>query len=109
MGVKVREKISGSGIYYIYINHGGVRRAVMGGSKKAAEKAAKEIETKLILGKMNLIHDETQDPVTLNIYSTEWLEEHIRGVLADSTHERYRQVLDRDILPKLGCKALTEI
>lgn len=109
MGVKVREKIAGSGNYYIYINHGGVRRAVIGGSKKAAEKAAKEIETSLALGKLHLVPDETSEPITLNVYSAEWLEEHIKGVLADSTHERYGQVLKRDILPKLGGKDITEI
>ncbi|MBN1547394.1 MAG: site-specific integrase [Syntrophaceae bacterium] len=50
MGVKIREKIKGSGKWWIFIDHQGRRKAKYVGSKKAAEKVKEIIEAKLKLG-----------------------------------------------------------
>jgi integrase len=51
MGVKVREKPPGSGVWWIFIDHNGKRKAKkVGCDKKLALEAAKKIEAKLTLG-----------------------------------------------------------
>jgi integrase len=51
MGVKVREKKKGSGVWWIFIDHQGRRKAKkVGKDKKVAENIAKKVEAKLALG-----------------------------------------------------------
>ena len=54
MGVKVREKVKGSGEWWVFINHQGRRRAKRVGvgksGKKAAELAALKISARLVGG-----------------------------------------------------------
>ena len=50
MGVQVREKEKGSGVYWIFINHHGKRRAKKDGKKTTANKIAEQVSAKLILG-----------------------------------------------------------
>jgi len=54
MGVTVREKDKGSGIYWIFINHNGKRKSKQVGDKKAAQQIAKQIEAKLLTGQLCL-------------------------------------------------------
>jgi integrase len=54
MGVRVREKPRGSGVYWVFINHQGRRKSKQVGDKKLAEKVAKGIEAKLVLGQFDL-------------------------------------------------------
>ena len=49
MGVKVREKPKGSGIYWIFINHQGRRKSKkIGMDEKLANKVAEKIKAKLV-------------------------------------------------------------
>ena len=51
MGIKVREKPKGSGVYYVFVEHQGKRKAKkIGKDKKLAVQVAKKIEAKLTLG-----------------------------------------------------------
>ena len=47
MGVKVREKVKGSRVYWVFINHNGRRTSRKVGSAKAAQEVARKIEAKL--------------------------------------------------------------
>jgi integrase len=49
MGVKVRERIPGSGVFWIFIDHNGRRKAKKVGSEAAALAVAKGIEARLVL------------------------------------------------------------
>ena len=49
MGVKVKEKIKGSGVWWLFINHNGRRKSKRIGSQAAARAAAAKIEAKLVL------------------------------------------------------------
>ena len=50
MGVKVREKPKGSGVYWIFINHGGTRKSKkIGKDRKLANLLAKKLEAKMTL------------------------------------------------------------
>ena len=51
MGVKVREKVKGSGEWWIFISHNGQRKSKkVGKDKKLALEAAKKIEARLLSG-----------------------------------------------------------
>ena len=49
MGVRVREKISGSNEFWVFINHGGRRTSRKVGARKAALEVAEKIRAKLVL------------------------------------------------------------
>ena len=50
MGVNVREKVTGSGVWWVFVTHQGRRTSRRVGTKKAAEKTAEQIQAKLTLG-----------------------------------------------------------
>jgi integrase len=50
MGVKVKEKVAGSGVFWVFINHKGKRKSKCIGSEKAALEFKSIIEAKLKLG-----------------------------------------------------------
>ena len=51
MGVVVREKVKGSGKWWIFIHYKGKRHNRMVGSEKAAKEVADQIQARLTLGK----------------------------------------------------------
>jgi integrase len=50
MGVKVREKEKGSGVWWLFINYKGKRTSRQIGTQKAAEKAMEHAQARLKLG-----------------------------------------------------------
>ena len=67
MGVKVREKTKGSGIWWIFIDHQRRRKA-----KKVALQIAKKVEAKLVLGDMGLVKIKTVTVPTFEEYANTW-------------------------------------
>lgn len=57
MSVKVREKIKGSGEWWIFINHGGARKSKKIGPKAEAEKVAAIVAGKLAGGDLGVMED----------------------------------------------------
>ena len=57
MGVTVREKIKGTGVYWIFVHHDNLRRSKKIGTRKAAEQIAKKIRARLVLGDMSLVEN----------------------------------------------------
>jgi len=57
MAVIVREKVKGSGEWWVFINHNKKRKSKKIGSKKAANNVAKEIEARLARGDMGMIRE----------------------------------------------------
>lgn len=118
MGVRVREKPSGSGIYWIFISHNGKRKSKRVGGKKSALEAAKIIEAKLALGELNL--GQSPKIPTLKEYVDGWTdssgENHLGwydkvAVLSrkHSTYRSYRMIINRKLIPSFGSKPLNEI
>lgn len=107
MGVKIRERPIGSGIWWIFIYHHGKRKAKkIGKDEKLAKEVAKRIEAKLTLGDLDL---EKQSKVpTFGEYSQKWLT-FIKMNRRESTYERYDQVLRDHILPVFKNKTLDSI
>lgn len=76
MGVKVREKHPGSGVWWIYIDHQGKRKSKkIGRDKKLAIEAAKKIEARLTLGDIGIIDGEAVPVPTLREYVYGWKDE----------------------------------
>src|SRR5215831_10933910 len=50
MGVRIREKVKDSGIWWLFINYKGKRTSRLIGTKKAAEKAMDHAQARLKLG-----------------------------------------------------------
>jgi len=121
MGVKVKERPKGSGIWWVFIHHRGKRRAKkIGKDKRLAREIAMKIEAKLALGEMGLDPDKKKRVPTLKEYVEGWQDEAGEfflgwyekvGKLSLKTTTRmgYRRILDVEILPRFGSKPLDEI
>jgi integrase len=110
MGVKIREKIKGSGVYWAYINHHGKRKAKkIGRDKKMANEVGRLLEAKLALGDLNLDSGKDKKKITFKSCAETWLNDFIKGTRRPSTHERYGDALKRHIYPTLGNKPIDEI
>ena len=108
MGVKVREKIKGSGEWWLFIDHHGKRKAKKIGSKKTALEAAKAIEAQLALNDLGVLNEETKTPL-FKEYAEEWLHTYIKVLRREATFVRYRDLLKSYIYPAIGAKRLDEI
>ena len=118
MGVKVKEKVKGSGEWWIFIDHKGKRKArKIGRDKRIAMEAARKIEAKLTLGEYDL---EPPTFPTLKEYvdgwrdtdgerRTGWYEKVAVLSLKNSTYHSYRQIIDYHLLPGFGSRPLNEI
>ena len=59
MAVKINQRPKGSGIWWIFINHQGKRKAKkIGRDKRLAQEVAKKIEAKLLLNDVGLLQDD---------------------------------------------------
>lgn len=107
MGVKVRERPGGSGVWWIYIDHQGKRKAKkIGNDEKTAIDVAKKIEAKLILGELNIEKIRSECP-TFNEYAQTWLA--LPHDWKESTRESYENNLKLHVYPAIGKRRLDEI
>ena len=108
MAVNIREKTKGSGVWWIFINHHGIRQAKkIGKNKKLAREVAQKLQAKLILGDLDIEKPKPKIP-TFGEYSQKWLA-FIKMNRRESTYERYDQVLKTHILPVFKNKPLDTI
>jgi integrase len=111
MGVKIREKIKGSGQWWIFINHQGRRKSKRVGSEKAALKVKEIVEARLKLGQS--IDSETEKkekPVapTLDKYF-ERFKKSLEGSVRQSTKGCYVGCYTRYVKPEFGSIRLDRI
>jgi integrase len=116
MGVKVREKPAGSGIWWVFINHNGLRRSKKIGqgvkAKATALDVARKVEAKLALKEFNLAPPEPEEKPripTFGEYAKTWIEVTIPATCAPSTARDYRGLLENHILPGFDRYPVTEI
>ena len=108
MSATVREKVKGSGVWYLFINIRGKRKSCMiGRDKKLAVDICKKIKAKLVLGEYDIEEPKNEIP-TVKEYSQVWLEGNIKGLRRIATYERYKGILDRYVNPNLGNIRLDE-
>jgi integrase len=107
MGVVVREKVKGSGVWWVFVNHHGQRTARRVGDKRAAKSVAGECQRQLAEGSLN-IKNGAECP-TLADYADRWLESYAKAACKFSTIQSYEGMLKSHIKPLLGHKRLDEI
>jgi integrase len=99
MGVKLRERPEGSGIWWVFIDHHGKRKArKIGGDKRLAMEVTKKIEAKLALGEFNIGKEENDFP-TFGEYAEKWISITVPASCKRSTGRDYRLLLDKYVLP----------
>jgi hypothetical protein len=105
MGVKVREKVKGSGIYWVFIDHNGKRASKCVGSQKAADKVREIIEARIKLGQ-TFLPEEPKAVPTLKEYYDKFSETYMVTSVSESTRISYAGSFRLHILPALGTKRL---
>src|SRR5262245_16263178 len=108
MGVKIREKVKDSGVWWLFINHKGKRTSRQVGSLKAAEKVKEQIEARLKLGQDCLPKEKAPSP-TLREYWEGFETSYLQAGVTEGTMESYRRTFDNHILPELGAIRLDEL
>ena len=113
MGVKVREKKKGQGIWWIFINHQGRRKAKkIGRDKKVALAMAKKLEAKLALGDMKLSskkEKQKSEVSTFEEYAGTWIEVIVQATCKATTLGDYKGILQNHVLSEFGKKPVNEI
>ena len=110
MGVKIREKIKGSGEWWVFINHQGRRRSKRVGTEKAALKVREYIEARLKLGQSIEEEQKKEVPavVTLDAYF-ERFKKTLEGSVRESTRSCYEGRYNNGIRQELGGLSLDKI
>ncbi len=109
MGVKVREKIKGSGVWWVFVSHGYKRASKRIGSKKAAAEVAGKIAREIALERFQINAPKESPAVKFRDYAEQWMAGHVQRNLKESTFRTYRILLDQHIFPTFGNHSLREI
>lgn len=109
MGVKVREKIKGSGVYWVFINHNGRRKAKKVGTKKAAEKVQTIIEGRLASGEPAFTKQKPPVQTLNEYYDQRFKERYMRTAITESSRISFESSFKVHTLPELGKLRLDEI
>src|SRR5436190_24139497 len=99
MGVKVREKVKGSGVYWVFVNHRGGRKAKQVGDKKAANAVASEIRKRIGEQEFKI----APRGRLFEVVATEWLDQvtALRGIRTN-THENSGSAVVHHPKPPFG-------
>jgi hypothetical protein len=108
MGVKVREKVTGSGVWWIFVTRNGRRKSKLVGSEEAARIAAKKIEARLTLGETALPVQKPVKPTVEEFYK-KFETTHMATAIRHSTARQYRINFRVHILPALGKIPIDEV
>lgn len=107
MGVKVREKPPGSGVWWIFINHQGQRKSkLIGKDEKLAHEVAEKIKAKLVLGELKVEKINDSCPA-FKEYAEIWIR--LPSDRKESTTDNYRNGLKRYVYPFIGNYRIDQI
>jgi integrase len=106
MGVKIREKPTGSGVWWVFVNHNGKRRSKRAGCESAAIEAADKIQARLVLNEFDMGKKKQLAP-TFKVLSGLWLS--LPHDQKESTIDSYRLNLERHVYPTLSNRRVDEI
>jgi integrase len=106
MGVKVREKPTGSGVYWVFINHEGKRKSKKIGKLETADKVAELIDAKLKLGQFEFDDKKTAGE-TFKKVANLWIT--LPHDWKETTRESYMASLESHVHPALGKRPISEI
>jgi len=106
MGVKVRERVEGSGVWWIFIDHKGRRKAVKVGSEAAANKAAKKMEEGFAKG---AVLPSPRAKVLFRDHYKKWIGQHVGMSCEVSTVETYGDTWKNHVQEHFGNLTLDAI
>jgi integrase len=113
MGVKIREKVKGSGVWWMFVHHKGVRMSMLIGAEEAAGIAQIDMQGRIGRGldiaaeKKKL--EKPAPKVTLEQYYRKFENTYLQTACRESTAERYDDCFRLYLLPKFGALPLEEI
>jgi integrase len=99
MGVQVRERPEGSGVWWVFINHAGRRKAKKIGKEKTAMDVAEKIKARLVLGDVGVMKKEATCP-TFKEYAERWLA--LPHDWKEATRAEYKSRLKLYVYSELG-------
>ena len=107
MGVKVREKPKGSGVYWIFINNGGTRKSKkVGKDRKLANLLAKKLEAKMTLKDFDMEAFNRKVP-TLKQYGEQWFR--LPNKTGEITLQKYKRSLEMHVYPVMGNRQIDQV
>jgi len=109
MGVKVRERPKDSGVWWVFVDQRGMRKAKKCGPRKLANKVAEIMGANLKLGRPLLGEEEKPPAPTLNQYYERFKERHMKTALRESSYMIYESAFRLHSLPELGRLRLDQI
>lgn len=109
MGVIVSEKVKGSGVWWVFVNHKGKRASKRVGTKEAAKAAAVKVEKEIALERFGIESPGEIIIPLFKIYAEKWYRTHVEHNLKPASKRSYRDILDRHLLPTFGEKSLSDI
>jgi integrase len=108
MGVTVRERQKNSGIYWVFINQRGRRKAVqVGQDRKLAQKLAKKFEEEIALNE-TILRNNRRVPTFAELAKT-WIRVVVPAICKPSTASDYRGILENHVLPTFGRMCVADI
>ena len=105
MGVKVRKR---NGKWYVVIDYHGQRKSKCVGTREAAERVRREIESRLALGEVGILA-EPEKAETFKEYAEGWLNSHARIRCKPSTYDSYDQILRTHLFVRFGSVPLMAV
>jgi integrase len=102
MGVLVRQKVKGSGVWWIVICYKKRRKYIRVGSRDAARLKAQEFEGMLSNDKLQLPVPNAPRGITFHDAADRWMREHVRLKLKPSAQHYYEGILSRRLEPEWG-------
>jgi integrase len=109
MGVTVKEKIPGSGKFWIFACRKGRRSFKCVGSREAAKVAAADLEREITLEKLGIKSPEESAPVPFRDYAERWYKGHVLNNFKPASQRSYRGILDRYLIPRFEGRCLSDI
>ncbi len=109
MGVKVRERPKGSGVWWVFVDQRGMRKAKKCGPKKLAKQVKEIMEANLKLGRPMMGEEEKPPVPTLNRYYERFKERHMKTAIKESSYAVYESAFRVQTLPELGGLRLDQI
>jgi len=106
VGVTVREKIKGSGVWWVFVNHKRQRTSIKVGRRRAALKVGETIQAQLKLGFFPMQQEKAP---TLQIWYQRFEKTYLASAVSASTADSYKYNFKNHVLPALGSKPLDQI
>jgi integrase len=113
MGVVAREKVKGSGVWYVFVTWNARRRAKRVGDRKAAQVVASQLRARLVLGDQSALEKRvprSPSSPTFSIVAERWLEWYpALNALRHGTLETHKRFIRSHLVPAFGSIPIGEI